>query len=54
MVDREGLVARCPAPLRHQLLHMVAHLVEPREPDAALAVHIAEKFQHRLEPGEAA
>src|ERR1700736_3489543 len=53
-VDWEALVARCPAPLRHQLLHMVAHLVEPREPDAALRAHIVGKFEDRLEPGKAA
>src|SRR5271155_6129606 len=53
LVERERLVARRPAPLGHQPLHVVAHLVEPREPDAALCAHIVEKFEDRLEPGKA-
>src|SRR5580693_10172636 len=49
LVERERLVARRPATLGHQLLHMVAHLVEPREPDAALGAHVVEQFQYRFE-----
>src|ERR1700730_4688975 len=48
LIERECLVTRRPASLRHQLVHVVTHLVQPREPDAALAVHIAEEFEHRL------
>src|ERR1700740_3237696 len=54
LVEREGLVARRPAALGHQPLHVIANLVEPREPDAALGMHMIEQFQYRLEPGEAA
>src|SRR5271155_2802214 len=50
LVERERLVARGPASLRHQPLNVIAHLVEPREPDAALCAHIVEKFEDRLEP----
>jgi hypothetical protein len=53
LVEREGLVARRPAALAHQLLHVVAHLVEPREPDTALGAHIVEKFEDRLKPRKA-
>ena len=53
-VYRECLVARRPTARGHQLLHVVASLVEPREPDAAFSMHMIEEFEDRLEPREAA
>src|SRR5215472_16151307 len=48
-VDRQRFGARGPASLGDQFLHVVANLVEPREPHAALALHIIEQLQRCLE-----
>src|SRR5215472_9889692 len=44
VIDRQCLDARAPAPFGDQLLHVVANLVETREPDAALLAHVVEQF----------